>query len=291
MSCAPLPEGLTLVTEPLRLSPSAISTYRRCSLQYWFAYVAGVRLKPRGAMTQGRAVHKGIEVALGEVLEAGALPPVSVVQDVVVEEFDRLLPETYWDDSERPDVLRAGAVRLATLHHARVAPRITPVLVEHRMEAVLPTVVGPTRLVMVVDVVEPDAVRDTKVSTRRVDPAYLRTDFQLQSYAVAAEGLGIRMRAVRVDRLIDAREPQVQSVEMPVRDADRGRVAAVVNAVAAGITAGVYVPVDDIRICGWCGYRPICWGKPWWRYLVDPEEARKAARQHLASMLVEDANT
>jgi hypothetical protein len=56
----------------LRLSPSSIQTYRRCSLQWFFAYVAKVKLKPPGKVTQGRAVHRGIEAGLKEKQWSGA---------------------------------------------------------------------------------------------------------------------------------------------------------------------------------------------------------------------------
>jgi hypothetical protein len=65
----------------------------------------------------------------------------------------------------------------------------------------------------------------------------------------------------------------------------------VASRVARAIRYGVFHPVDDTRICSWCGYRPICWGRAWWKYLDDPELAQRAAREHLAGRVLEGVRT
>jgi CRISPR/Cas system-associated exonuclease Cas4 (RecB family) len=271
----------------LRLSPSQIATYRRCSLQWWFAYVARIKMKPRGVMTQGRAVHRGVQVGLDEKRETGALPPVSVVQDATAEAFDRDAPLTIWEDGERPEALKDQAVALAALHHREVAPSIDPLFVEHQLQA---TLEDGLQVTMIADVVEADAtIRDHKTSSRRIDPESLRTDVQLAAYTLGFEQtLGMPIRAVRLDRLITTKTPQIQQEEIPRAQVDTARLQAVASGVATAIERRVFVPCDDVRVCGWCGYRPICWGARWWEYLKDGgiDVARDAAARALHDQLL-----
>jgi CRISPR/Cas system-associated exonuclease Cas4 (RecB family) len=247
-----------------------------------------VRLKPAGAITQGRAVHRGIEVALREKMRNGALPPRSVAQDAAVEEFDRLARETWWEQPDEARVLREETPRLVGLHHERVAPEIQPLLVEHYVSAR----VGEAELDMVVDCVEQVdgggvRVRDHKVSRRRLSPDQIQTDLQLAAYTAGIEQLGHRVEEVRLDRLLALKRPEVDSHTLPRAEVDTQRVERVASRVARAIRYGVFHPVDDARVCGWCGYRAICWGRAWWRYLDDPELARRAAREHLAGRVLE----
>jgi CRISPR/Cas system-associated exonuclease Cas4 (RecB family) len=272
----------------VRLSPSSIQTYRRCSLQWWFAYVARVRLKPAGKVTQGRAVHRGIEVALKEKQRSGALPPRSVVQDAAVEEFDRLAELTWWEQPGEARAMREETPRLVGLHHERVAPEIQPLLVEHYLCAPA----GEAELEMVVDCVDatPNGgvrVRDHKVRRQRTSPDQLRTDLQLAAYTVGLEQAGHTVEEVRLDQLLALRRPEVDSHTLPRAEVDTQRVERVASRVARAIRYGVFHPVDDVRVCGWCGYRSICWGRAWWKYLEDPELARRAAREHLAGRVLE----
>jgi len=273
----------------MRLSPSAIQTYRRCSLQYFFAYIARVRLKPAGAITQGRAVHRGIEVALREKQRAGDLPPRDVVEGAAVEEFDRLAPNTWWEQPGEANTLREETPRLVNLHYDRVAPEIQPLLVEHRFQAQ----VGSVDLEMVVDCVETTGgdgarIRDHKVSRRRLAPEQIQTDLQLAAYTSGLEQQGYQVEEVRLDRLLALKSPEIETHTLPRRHVDTQRLAWVTHQVAGGIASEVFVPADDIRVCGWCGYRPICWGRAWWRYLEDPELARRAARDYLAGRMQEE---
>ena len=273
----------------MRLSPSAIQTYRRCSLQYFFAYIARVRLKPVGAITQGRAVHRGIEVALREKQRAGDLPPRDVVEGAAVEEFDRLAPHTWWEQPGEAHTLREETPRLVNLHYDRVAPEIQPLLVEHRFQAR----VGVAELEMVVDCVEATSegrtrIRDHKVSRRRLDPEQIQTDLQLAAYTTGLEQHGYKIEEVRLDRILALKRPEVETHTLHRSQVDTQRFAWVAHQVAEAIVAEVFVPADDIRVCGWCGYRPICWGRAWWRYLEDPELARRAARDYLAGRVQEE---
>jgi hypothetical protein len=248
--------------------------------------VARIKMKPRGAMTQGRAVHAGIQVGLDEKLRSGALPPASVVKDATAEAFDREAPQTDFED-EKPDELKDQAVVLTGLHHAKVAPAIEPLFTEHKMQASLD---GGLELSMIADVVEIDnTIRDHKTSGRRIDGEVLRTDPQLAAYTLGYEQtMGTPVRAVRLDRLITTKTPQVQQEEIPREQVDTARLRYVAAAVAAGIEQRLFVPCDDMKTCGWCGFRAICHGAQWWRYLDDGgvELARDAAYRALREKMM-----
>lgn len=269
------------------LSPSQISTYRRCSMQWWFRYVAGLKMKPTGKMTRGSATHFGIETGYQEKSRSGALPPLSVVEDATAGAFDQARETTQFEDGEKPDELKDESVKLTGLHYKEIAPAVDPLLVEQKMTAV----VAGIPLHLVVDVITQDTtVIDNKVAGRKLDETALQTDVQLASYAIGVEqSLGIPVKAVRLDRLIATKIPGIQQIALGRTQVDESRLVHVAQAVSSAIEGGVFMPCDDIQTCSWCGYRKICWGARWADYLKDPSLARKAAAAVLAGEMMPEA--
>lgn len=259
----------------MRLSASQIGTYRRCSMQWWFRYVAGLKMKPVANMTKGRAVHKGIEAGYTSKADVGEDPPIELVLEATSDEFDRSAGGTKWEEGEDPGSVKDRSVNLAAMHHAEVMPLVMPALVEHEMHYEITSGVN---MIAYADVVTADgAIRDTKTTGRTEKPEVIAMDAQLAAYTLGAEAEGLPVERIHLDRLVDIQKPYVQSIELPRGQVDTDRTRAVAGEVARGIEAGIFVPCDDARTCSWCGYKRACWGQPWWKYFENPDLARKTA--------------
>jgi hypothetical protein len=276
----------------MRLSPSQIGMYRRCSLQWFFRYRAGIKLKPVLRIVKGSAVHTGVETGYKYTLSTGERSPVDLVTDATAQAFDEDHAQgiTIEEDDPKPEEAKDRAVDLARLHHKKVALKVEPAIVEKMIYWDVPN--GP-RMMGKLDLMEQNgAIRDLKTSGRRESLEALRVNSQLALYVAGMEQAGLPTGDIFLDRLVDTQEPYVQTMDdgpekdgkdgSPLRLArnqvDVARTEAVARAVSVGIEKQLFVPCDDIKTCSWCGYRKICWSAKWWEYLLNPDLARRAAR-------------
>lgn len=160
--------------QQLFLSPTAVTTYLRCPLQYWWRYVARVRTRPTAQMVTGLAVHRAQERAMRALLDSGRPMPDEEVVQAALDEFDALQPTAYWAADDSTEACRSEVQRLAALYARAVAPTTRPVLVEQKVSAR----VGPVAVEGVIDLVDADGVvRDLKVRQRAQSDG-LRVDYQ-----------------------------------------------------------------------------------------------------------------
>ncbi len=285
------------MSEKIRLSPSQIDTLDRCAVQWFLGYVAKVRLKPSGKMSQGDAVDTGVTYNYERKIRSGADEPKSVIQDVVAETFERKKKETFFEPDEKPDKLKDGAIRLVGVYHEAVSPKVQPIAVQQSLNLEFPD--QNYEVVQYADVLEDGRVRDTKVSGRRMNEEAAKSSFQLTSYAVGYETvMGSLPNEVVFDRLLrDAKGTPLQQVRAKVDAIDREGYLHKLKAVASRITAmeqeplGLIYPADPARPnspCSWCGFKRICLpaGKPWWKYLQG-EEGIELARTEARKVLTE----
>jgi hypothetical protein len=98
-----------------------------------------VRSIPTGvAAIIGTAVHKGAAVTMEEKVRHGAIAPVSVAVDAAIDELrsELRLGVAYDDDTTREDDAVQQARRMTMAFHSDIAPKLNPILVEARLEAV-----------------------------------------------------------------------------------------------------------------------------------------------------------
>lgn len=268
-----------------QLSATQLSMFRRCSMQYWFRYKAGIKLKPVGKMTRGRAVHKGVEVGYKHKVATEEDPPREMVLDATSQEFDHVAPITIWEKDEKPGPMKDKAIRLSSMHHASIMPRVEPVMVEHRIRY---DIAPDISMEAFLDCIEVDGtIRDVKAVGRKVADQEIKQSLQLASYVIAAEATGLPVHKIALDRLVAVSQPYIQpDLELRRDQVDTERIKHVANSVKSAIEADIYHPCDNLMTCSWCGYRDICLGAKWWTYLVDPELARRAARNVLEEGLL-----
>ena len=157
------------------LSASALTMLFKCGEQYRRRYVLGEKIPPGISAHKGRGVHLGAEHDLKQKANTGALLPLEAVQDLARDGVMAGVSEgVLWtpdDEAEGTERLVAdaidGAVRLAGVHHAELAPKIEPIDAEHverRWDLALEGF--PFDLMGYYDVCEATSVRDLKTKAK-----------------------------------------------------------------------------------------------------------------------------
>lgn len=79
--------------EKIVIRPSSLATYVNCPYKWYLMVVEKQPVIPKPIMVAGTAVHKGAEVGYREKIDTGKLPPVSVMKDAAVQEFQEKIKE------------------------------------------------------------------------------------------------------------------------------------------------------------------------------------------------------
>jgi len=179
----------TVSSETLTIRPSSISTWLNCPWKWYKHHIEGVPSIPNVKMTAGTATHKGAEVGYTEKIKTGELPPVSVMQDAAVEEFQKKLKEedVIVEADEDPGKYEKIVVENISLYQP-VMEETRPKAVEkkYRIEFSGYEFVG--ALEGTADIIEDGGIVDIKTTLRKAVPS--RYIPQLSAYAMLAEEAG-----------------------------------------------------------------------------------------------------
>jgi len=243
------------------LSPTQLETYLRCGEAYRRRYVEGERIPPGIVAVQGTGVHGGAEVNFRQKIATGKDLPVRDIVDASVESFDKHLAEGWTVDPEGPSVgdARDEVVSLARVLATEVCPEYQPTHVEQTVRIELP---GAHDMLGVLDLAAGGTVIDLKTTSKTWSQAQIDGSPQLTFYAAANRLLtGQVAQEVVVENLVKTKRPKRVRLKS-TRDAkDFSALAARINAVSAGIQAGVFVPAEaGSWMCSprWCGYHDTC---------------------------------
>jgi len=284
----------------MHVSPTQVRMFLRCMQQWWFRYVAGIKLKPNVPMAIGTAVHKAIERNLKAKATTGRPERLDtllgIVEETISSEFDFV--ETSRGESK--ETLIKDAAKALEFHYNNVAPKIAPAavdgvpLVEYEKEIEFEN--RPWTLKVVVDAIDKKGiVIDTKVSSKKLPEIAAEIDFQLKAGSfVYLHTLGSPPNKVRFDRIIKGKagyELQQLSSKAPTEDdlrtflAKLDGVAQIMQLIMEGRVKPI--PIHDPYVCSWCGYAPICLGKDLTKYLRDPSTAEGEAKKLISFRLDE----
>lgn len=252
------------------ISPSKLDMYFRCGEQYRRRYIEREIIPPGVALVKGRAVHKASEVNFTQKISSREDLPVDVLTDAAAQEVDvvvagegiALTPEETGRGVARvKDEIRDRAVALARLLHKRIAPTIQPVLVERFVKLELPRhshdLTGRLDLAD-----EAGFIRDLKTASRSKNADEVAQSAQLTYYAAAYKRLMQKEPAgVTLEVLVDKARPAVQRLEATRTVADKRVFLNKINAMLAGLKAGVFLPAaPGSWACSprYCGYWSTC---------------------------------
>ncbi|MBA4016468.1 MAG: hypothetical protein C0483_04710 [Pirellula sp.] len=265
---SPPPPAPTQPPKPLRdyLSYSAITTYQRCPLSYYFKYIAGLPEKTvSSSLVFGSAVHRAVEHHFNELM-AGNEPP---KLDALTGEYDRHWQEAdpqavkfgKGDDLESLGQLASkmfGAFQTSPL--ANPAGQIIGVEEELRGNIVAgcPDLLG--RIDLIVETADELIVTDLKTSRSRWSCEQADDSAgQLLLYHELVRGFAPRKR-VRLQFAVLTKTKEL-SVELHEVRADRravDRTKRIVERVWKAIDAKIYYPAPSPMQCPGCSFRKQC---------------------------------
>lgn len=179
----------------------------------------GYRLRrlPYGiAATLGSATHRAAEVILREKAETGELPPPDIGTDACLDHLSEALKqgETSFDQTtpNRGDAIRQG-VSMSRLFYRSVAPLISPLLIEHRLEASVDEGIVLSGQADVI-AIEPGQIDDLKTGAR--SPGNFNA--QIGAYSLLARSAGIEVEQSAIDfiKRVPVNKPQPEPIRITV---------------------------------------------------------------------------
>src|SRR5690606_34253758 len=116
---------------------------------------------------------------------------------------------------------------------------------------------------VVIDLVERDGkIRDFKTAKRAPAKDEADKSIQLSTYAMAyREMTGERESGAQLDYTVNLKSgPKITHLETMIDDNRIERTKALIKGVAQAISSGLFYPVEEGMVCGFCAFRNVCKG-------------------------------
>lgn len=167
------------------LSPSQISMYLKCSLQWFWRYHEGIIIPPKGIMTQSNSIHTAIEGNFKQKIDTFIDLPTSDVLDIFSTDFNERKHETAWYKDEKPAMFKDEGYSLLKGYQKLIAPTIQPSYVEHKFEIHFDNFDIP--LIGRMDLIHNEIIADNKTTGKSPSVIMKEADssLQLTAYALA----------------------------------------------------------------------------------------------------------
>jgi DNA helicase-2/ATP-dependent DNA helicase PcrA len=236
--------------EPLKLSPSAVDSYRKCPQQYLFSRLWSLKEGPRAVLSFGSVMHTTIKRFVDQ-LRRGVKPPFEEVAGIFETEWTSAGFEDQYQESEYK---KDGLEQLRVFHEATIAA--PPQVLEQEKSFELPmenNVIVAGRIDQINSLGRKDVeIVDYKTGKPKKD-ADAKKDLQLSLYALAAKEI-FEWNPVRlVFHYLQNNQAQVTT-----RDAKQlDEAQKIVQEAAADIRAGEFSAKPGF-ICRNCAFKPIC---------------------------------
>jgi len=257
------------------ISFSQLSTYTRCSMQYFYAYVMGIRSKPSLALVVGSGGHSALEYNGRHKIKTGqdlAVPDMLDMASTFIEYEQQELDADAATKDEKGEA-KDRALASLRVYQTRDAPNINPAGVEVEFNLDLNTYYNeePIRIINgKIDLITTDTgIIDYKFVGKARSQNEVDISPQLTLYGKVFHTLtgkypshaGYQMflpgstRTPADSRGIlrdpDLMKPQVQETRFK-------RLQFQFQQVEKAIRTGIFIPTDNPMTCAWCGYRDRC---------------------------------
>ncbi len=247
------------------LSPSSLSTFRKCPEQWRRRYVNGEKIAPGIAMHRGKGTHGAAEVNHLQKRDSWVDLPLDVLQDAAADAYDASIEKygVILGADQSPADVGAGkdaAVALTKVYLEKIAPTIQPVLVE---EPITIDMGLDLPLLMYLDVYTIDnRIPDLKTASKKKSQLEVDVSSQLTAYA---KGIHVKTgewpKEVSLEVMVTTKTPGHQHLASTRNEADWQRMVACLDLMLKQIKAGLYPPCDPASwACSprWCGYYKTC---------------------------------
>ena len=265
--------------------------YLRCSMQYYFRYVLGLKERPKLYMSNGSAGHTALELNSKNKIATGADQKLEEILQNYHDAFDKEIKDFEKSDfkpDDDPGTTKNVTDQILTVYRHRIAPDIRPIAVELDFTVPLPAtedfefetkpMQGKIDLVASRGrIMQPNAkpmdrkgVFDNKFPQRL--PSNLQDladindqttvyDMALTMAGAPPDDLGfihfVPPTKTIASRIITTyRSAELMKPENRLRR--HQRLLYKIRTTARAIAHGIFIPTDDPRICAGCGFRDRC---------------------------------
>jgi hypothetical protein len=246
-----------------RLSISQLELLSKCGYAYELRYIKKMQ-EPKGiSLFVGSAIHASVAANLNHKIEKGSLLPLDKVIECGVMNFTREISKPSDENNilfkqdelldGKAQSIQAGrdkVKRLSRLHAESVAPNLEPMFVERPIGIVLDGY--PFDVNGVIDIEEPEALRDTKTKNKTPSKDVAEVDDQLTQYGMLKylSGEGIPKSLV-LDCLIDNKTPIYKPFATTRVEEDFQVLLYRIENACLVIERGAFVPARESD--WWCG--------------------------------------
>jgi len=231
--------------------------FLRCSKQWFYRYVEGLKVPPSGALIEGRAYHETLEENFKQKITSKEDLPVDDCLDIFSTAWDSILleEETIEWEGKKPGSLKDQGTGLVGEYISSTSSIVQPVRVE---ETAISEVAG-VKFVLRFDLEDENkALIDHKTSARRYNQEDVDKDLQASATAFALNRPIIYYNHVAVKK----KSPVIQIVRTHRLRSDIDWWAEMAASVVTQMKSGIAPP----RPTGWwcsprfCGFYDLCRG-------------------------------
>jgi len=250
-------------TDKKHLSATQLNMFLRCPQQYYYRYLEGLKIRPSGAMVQGRAWHKALEANYEQKIESDTDLPLSDMQDIFADQFDEGVEkeEIAFQENENPGKLKDQGVTIVETHHKVIAPDVHPVMVEQEFRVSLGDDF-PYDLLGYWDLVDRDnVIIDNKAYSKTPSQGDLDKDIQLTVYSLGFRTSQNRIeKELRLDAVIKNKTPKAVQLKTSRTNNDCKWLLGLIEKVAEAVQSGLFYPNPLGWSCSpkYCGYYDKC---------------------------------
>lgn len=270
-------------------SPSQVTMFMRCQLQYFFRYMCGIKRRPNGNMARGSAIHKSFEKSYHEKFVAGELLPPDDMTDIFIDDFRRRISGEHEEDrqcqlepGEDQNLMETQAIRSIKLYRQEIMPELNPGSlndehgntysgIELGIEKLpMPFIVPDLKMTGYIDLLtDTPIIVDVKNSGREPNKSPLMVrdklvqlviyDMMMQTaFGIDVEGLRLDYNVLLKTKSKLAHAPNADGSPFKPPHSFFKQVVAIIRNMRATIQAGTFTPNYSPMICSWCGYQAEC---------------------------------
>jgi len=242
------------------MSFSQMNMYLRCSMQWYYRYVLGLKQPPNLKLIAGKAGHSGLEIHNRHIIQYATPPPLDLSLDEASTTFDTLVQDLEDRDKAAEGQSKDNIIALLTIYPEDPQLDIKPTSAEREFTievgAGIP-VLGYT------DVETEHAIFDYKFTSRAKSQDDANLSPQLTLYSMAADTYKPTVGFIALippgartpPRIVPTIRDAVSETQLQTRY-DRLRYQ--FQYVERATQAAIFIPKDDPMTCSWCGYRDRC---------------------------------
>ena len=252
------------MVEKLVISNTQVAMISRCSRQWEFRYVKGLKVPPAGVMIEGSAYHGAVAENFKSQMDKGTQLSEPEFEDAFSTYWDKSVKQGIKDDEETldsyeidwggefPGKLKDEGIRIAKLYKREVAPRIVPVKIEQNYEKQIDE---NTKFIGFLDVETNDKIIDHKLKAKTINQMDADKEIQPLSYCFLTGKMNFDYHVATKTKI-----PKIDIVSVTKTQKDIDWWEEALKQVVAQMRSGVYPPNQSGWWCGkrFCGYWQKC---------------------------------